>query len=83
MLDLIEIYTLLHKSCAVFVDKTPTREVGPGTNLKNEDILKNEDNLLNKDTLVLMTVPGPSLHNISCACFLVDSLSLSDGGQTS
>ena len=37
-------------------------------NLKNEDNLKNDGNLKNEDNLILKTVPGPSLHNLSCAC---------------
>ena len=26
----------------------------------------------NEETLILKTVPGPSLHNLSCACFALD-----------
>ena len=43
-------------------------------NLKNEDALKkkddlkNEDDLKTEDSLILKTVSGPTLHNISCAC---------------
>ena len=35
---------------------------------QNEDDLKNEDNLKNEDDIKIKTVPGPSLHNLSCAC---------------
>ena len=40
-------------------------------NITNEDNLKNEDDLKNGDSFVLKTVHGPSLHNLSCSCFLV------------
>ena len=37
--------------------------------MENEDNLKNEDDLKKEDNLILKTVPGQSLHNLSCACF--------------
>ena len=43
-------------------------------NLENEDDintkdnLKNEDDLKNEDNVILKTVPGESLHNLSCVC---------------
>ena len=40
--------------------------------LKNEDNLRNEDNLKKEDYLILKTVPGPSLHSLSCACFFLN-----------
>ena len=36
--------------------------------LKNEDDFKNEDGLKDEYSLILKTVPGLSLHNLSCAC---------------
>ena len=37
--------------------------------LKNENHLKNQDDLENKDNFMYMTILGPSLHNLSYACF--------------
>ena len=38
--------------------------------LKSEDDLKNEENLKNEDNFIEKTEPSPSLHKLSCACFL-------------
>ena len=36
--------------------------------INTKDNLKNEDDLKNEDNLIFKTVPGQSLHNVSCAC---------------
>ena len=40
-----------------------------GDDLKNDDKLKIEENLTNEDNFIVKTVSGPSLHNLSCACY--------------
>ena len=50
-------------------------------NLKNEDGLKNEDDLKNEYNIKIKTVPGPSLHNLSCA-YLFKKLPFSISGAT-
>ena len=46
----------------------------PFSSLKNEDYLKNEDDLKNemKKNFIKKNVPGVSLHNLICACFVMD-----------
>ena len=39
---------------------------------------QNDDDLKKEDNLILKTVPGPSLHNISCPCFLLKAVGGSD-----